>query len=524
MPRKKQYFDRKSQRWKELKLEFDDSEIAFTDTPPESLPAFQAMDWQPGQQGVDLRPHLWDPNADRFMLVDSGSQCCAWPPDPGDKVDPSITLRAVNGTRLKCYGVKEVEIKLGRKAYKMNVIKSDVEKPIIGWNFMKRYKLAMDWNEWGDVCLIDKKANTQTILHYRSVPYQEARSSASLRVRTDTATGDKSTVQTMFEMAAMQSFASDESSTTLNEVMNKIENMEEGHYKELIKRFPGILKLSFDKDSSDSGILHRIHMDPDAKPVRSKVRKLLPGSPKEVAAKKAWQELVELGVVEPVDPAQQTTWVSPVHFVDKPDKSLRVVGDYRGVNAKTLLDNFPLPNLRGYTEKIRGSKIFSKVDLKKAFHLLLIDPKDRHLTCVATPWGMFNFKRLSMGMRNAAQSFQRLLEHILQGMSNVFCYLDDVLVFNDNEEEHLKTLEELFARLEKAGMTLALNKCEFGKSKLDYLGYTVDSSGIQPIKRKVEAISNFPRPEKQKQLLAFLGALNYYRASLPSLWPPLDRR
>ena len=132
---------------------------------------------------------------------------------------------------------------------------------------------------------------------------------------------------------------------------------------------------------------------------------------------------------------------------------------------------------------------------------------------------MFNFKRLSMGMRNAAQSFQRLLEHILQGMENTFCYLDDVLVFNNNEQDHLKTLEELFGRLEKAGMTLALSKCEFGKSKLDYLGYTVDSTGITPIRRKVEAIANFPRPEKQKQLLAFLGALNYYRASLPSLPP-----
>ena len=88
----KKYFDRNSQSWKQIALPFDDSEIAFTDTPPDSLPGFQAMGWDPGKLGVDLRPHLWDPNADRFMLVDSGSQCCAWPPDPGDKVDPSITL------------------------------------------------------------------------------------------------------------------------------------------------------------------------------------------------------------------------------------------------------------------------------------------------------------------------------------------------------------------------------------------------------------------------------------------------
>ena len=241
-PQKKKYFSSVTRKWEEVVIPFDDSEIAFTETPPESLPAFQAMGWDPGQQGVDLRPHLWDPKADRFMLVDSGSQCCAWPPDPGDKVDPTITLKAVNGTRLKSYGIKEVDIKLGRKTYKMKVIKADVDKPIIGWNFIRRYKLDMAWNQWGDVCLVDKKAKIQTVLHYKSIPYQEARSTASLRVMTNNSMCDESSpLQTIFEVASMQALTENNYlDSGLKDVKNNLEEMRDSPYKELVKRYPGI--------------------------------------------------------------------------------------------------------------------------------------------------------------------------------------------------------------------------------------------------------------------------------------------
>ena len=124
-----------------------------------------------------------------------------------------------------------------------------------------------------------------------------------------------------------------------------------------------------------------------------------------------------------------------------------------------------------------------------------------------------------MGMKNSAQSFQKLAEHVLRGIPNVFIYLDDLLIYNDNHQDHLKTVEEVFKRLADNGLTIALSKCVFGVEELNYLGYTVNSAGIRPIERKIAAIQNFPTPTKQKQLLAFLGALNYYRASLPSLPP-----
>ena len=93
-----------------------------------------------------------------------------------------------------------------------------------------------------------------------------------------------------------------------------------------------------------------------------------------------------------------------------------------------------------------------------------------------------------MGMANSAQAFQRLADSVLAGMTNTFCYLDDILVYSRSQAEHLKTLEELFQRLSKAGLSIVLKKCEFGQSSLDYLGYTISAQGLAPIKKKVHLL------------------------------------
>ena len=193
------------------------------------------------------------------------------------------------------------------------------------------------------------------------------------------------------------------------------------------------------------------------------------------------------------------------------------MGDFRELNKQTELDHYPLPHLRDWTHKISGCKVFSKCDLQKAFHQIVLDERDRFKTAVKTPWGLFQFRRLAMGMQNSAQAWQRLIDSVIGDMENVYCYLDDLLIFSNTHEEHQQVLEELFKRLSSAGLALSLGKCQFGVQSLDYLGYRVDSSGLTPLKKKTEALRNFPRPNKQKELLGFLGALNYYRASLPYL-------
>merc|ERR1712212_577963 len=102
-------------------------------------------------------------------------------------------------------------------------------------------------------------------------------------------------------------------------------------------------------------------------------------------------------------------------------------------------------------------------------------------------------------------------------MEEIFVYLDDVLVYSKDESSHIRMLEEIFRRLDKAGLAISKKKCVFGVKELEFMGYKVNKSGIAPIGRKLEAIARFPSPQKQKQLLGFLGAINYYRRCLGNL-------
>ena len=102
-----------------------------------------------------MRPHVWDDNLKKFLLIDSGSECTAFPPDPGDQPVPGKFLKAVNGSKIKCYGFKNIIIKINRKQYHYRAIKADVDHPVLGWDFVRRHRLALDWNEYGDNCLVD---------------------------------------------------------------------------------------------------------------------------------------------------------------------------------------------------------------------------------------------------------------------------------------------------------------------------------------------------------------------------------
>ena len=162
--------------------------------------------------------------------------------------------------------------------------------------------------------------------------------------------------------------------------------------------------------------------------------------------------------------------------------------------------------MRSFTDEVAGSIIFSKLDLTKAFHQILINPRDRQKTCITTPWGLFDFRRLSMGMKNSAQSFQRLIQDVLKDIPDIFVYLDDILVFSKDKTSHLKTVEEVLRRLSDAGLTLALSKCQFGLQELEYLGFLVNSEGIRPVDKKISAIITSQPPKKTKTTVSVLGS------------------
>ena len=128
----------------------------------------------------------------------------------------------------------------------------------------------------------------------------------------------------------------------------------EEKYLKLIQKYPSILKPNFKEVNPKLGIKHVIDTGEEP-PCKAKTRPLLPGSEKEVKGKKAWDELVELGIVEKVPPNTPVPWSSALHLQPKPSGGLRPCGVFRDLNAKTVLDSFPLPNLRHFTHKLKGS-------------------------------------------------------------------------------------------------------------------------------------------------------------------------
>ncbi|CAB3381626.1 Hypothetical predicted protein [Cloeon dipterum] len=175
---------------------------------------------------------------------------------------------------------------------------------------------------------------------------------------------------------------------------------------------------------------------------------------------------------------------------------------------------YPLRHIQDFAYNLSGFKIFSKLDLVKAYNQIPVNPDDVPKTAICTPFGLFEFIFMPFGLRNAAQTCQRLLDEITQGLDFCFPYLDDILIASKNEEEHKAHLRTLFKRLSDHGILLNIAKCELGVAEIDFLGYKITAEGTKPRNERVDAISKFPRPETCGQLRSFLGMLNFYHRFL----------
>ena len=256
-----------------------------------------------------------------------------------------------------------------------------------------------------------------------------------------------------------------------------------------------------------------LQVNPDATPKFHKPR------PVPLAIKGAiGQELDRMereGIVERVD---HSDWAAPIVAVPKKDGSFRICGDYKvTINQALAVDQYPLPKPEDLFASLTGGKVFTKLDLFQAYLQLQLDEESSTYVTINTHQGLYNFKRLPFGVASAPAMFQKLMDTILQGLSGVMCYIDDILISTSDERSHLDVLGEVLTRLEKHGLRLKREKCQFLMSSVEYLGHQVDASGIRPMPDKIDAVINAPPPKNVSELRSFLGLVNYYGKFVPNL-------
>lgn len=235
-------------------------------------------------------------------------------------------------------------------------------------------------------------------------------------------------------------------------------------------------------------------------------------------------------------------WSSPVVLVKKkgapsgqstdPDH-YRFCIDFRKLNLATVKDAYPLPVISESIDEIGSSKatVFSSLDLRSSYHQVELNPTDGSTlrTAFQTPsGGLYHFETVPFGLTNAPSLFQRVMEKLMRGAHHSYCliYIDDLLVFSSDFEQHLVHLGEVFDRLLAAGLTLKPSKCSFAKKEVHYLGFIIDRHGIRPDEGKVKIIKEFPAPRSVTEVKSFLGLANYYRRfvkGMAEIAAPLNR-
>jgi hypothetical protein len=274
-------------------------------------------------------------------------------------------------------------------------------------------------------------------------------------------------------------------------------------YRLLFSEFPDVVNPSGSFPSPKHGVEH--HIITSGRPVTSRFRRLDPG--KLEAAKKEFEQMEADGIIR----RSSSCWASPLHMVRKPDGSWRLCGDYRRLNLVTRPDRYPVPNMTDLAAQLHGCKVFSKLDLKKGYYQIPVRLEDVQKTAVITPFRLWEFLRMPFGLRNAGQTFQRLMDTVGAGLSFVFIYLDDVLVASPDEDSHVEHLRTVFQRLRDFGLLLNISKCAFGQARVEFLGHLVTEKGAEPLVKHLEAIKVFPRPQDVRGLQGFLGLVNFYR-------------
>lgn len=226
-------------------------------------------------------------------------------------------------------------------------------------------------------------------------------------------------------------------------------------------------------------------------------------------------KLLKDNIIRPSkSPYSSPVWVVPKKgFNEDGTPKSRLVIDFKKLNEHTISDKYPIPDTNVILSNLGKSKYFSTIDLESGFHQILMKESDIQKTSFSVNNGKYEYIRLPFGLKNAPSIFQRAMDDILKPYIGKFChvYIDDIIVFSKNIEEHTQHLNEIIKILKEANMKISLEKSKFYQTEVEYLGYVISENIITTDPKKITTIKEYPEPETLRQLRSFLGMTGYYR-------------
>ena len=234
--------------------------------------------------------------------------------------------------------------------------------------------------------------------------------------------------------------------------------------------------------------------------------------PEQITLKNYLDDMLAKGLIR----VSSSPAAAPVLFVPKGDrelKELRLCCDYRRLNNITIKDRYPLPSTDMLLDQLQTAKIYTKLDLRSAYHRIRISEGDEWKTAFKSRYGLYEWLVMPFGLTNAPAAFQRLVNEILQEYIDIFVivYLDDILIYSNNEAEHIDHVIKVLQRLRENFLYAKLEKCEFHVTSVQYLGFIISPAGISMDPKKVSTITEWPQPSNIKAVRGFLGFANFYR-------------
>ena len=206
-------------------------------------------------------------------------------------------------------------------------------------------------------------------------------------------------------------------------------------------------------------------------------------------------------------------YASPVVLVRKKSGGLRMCVDFKLLNRHVIRDNYPLPRIEQSMDALKGTRVFSTMDLQSAYYQVEVAEEDKAKTAFCTPVGIFEFNRMPFGLSNAPATYKRLMQQVFQEelFSEVLVYLDDLLLYSQTVEEHMDQLEKVFGKLRREGLRLELFKYKFFQERIHNLGHEDSIDGIATEEDKLRAVHKWPVPTTTRDVRSFLGFCSYYR-------------